>query len=212
MTPLDYHNAETFHARFDAMPVARLQTDDVLHGLEQHWQFERPPCLSKKFWQWTYYSTTANIDGAAIVTLLRRIPWISRSRCLPVEVMTIARMQLEIEEAVLAHSRRHIPISSIPASATCVRRNLNDYECTECGKIVMPHSSHPAIERHCCQGPARKVGSLRPEEIRFLRNAICRNQRRIDFERDSLRAANRARIARTAILASISEYDKIIRL
>ena len=66
--PETYH-ARTYHARYDH-PERGLQIDDVLHGLEMDWQFERPPYFNKKFWQWKYYIDTENIDGRRITIII----------------------------------------------------------------------------------------------------------------------------------------------
>jgi hypothetical protein len=65
----DENNPETFHALFGHLDRG-LQTDDVLHGLEQEWQFDRPPCFNKFHWQWKYYIDTENVDGGRILIII----------------------------------------------------------------------------------------------------------------------------------------------
>ncbi len=65
----DYENPETFHARYDHLERG-LQFDDVLHGLESHWKFDRSPYFNKKFWQWKYYIATENIDRKPILIII----------------------------------------------------------------------------------------------------------------------------------------------
>jgi hypothetical protein len=65
----DYNNPETYHARFDHLERG-LQIDDVVHGLECEWTFERPPKFNPKFWQWNYYIDTESVDGDRIVILI----------------------------------------------------------------------------------------------------------------------------------------------
>ena len=61
----DWHNPETFHARFGHVD-RDLQTDDVLHGLERNWKFDCPPSFDNSHWQWKYHIDTENIDGERI--------------------------------------------------------------------------------------------------------------------------------------------------
>jgi hypothetical protein len=65
----DEDNPETFHALFGHLDRG-LQTDDVLHGLEQEWLFDRPPCFNKFHWQWKYYIDTENVDGGRILIVI----------------------------------------------------------------------------------------------------------------------------------------------
>jgi len=62
-------NPETFHARFGHLE-RDLQIDDILHGLEQPWSFDRPPVFNKDHWQWKYYIATENIDGDPILIVI----------------------------------------------------------------------------------------------------------------------------------------------
>jgi len=62
-------NPETFHALW-GHPERGIQTDDVIHGLERDWEFERPPHFNKKHWQWKYYIETENIDGLPILVII----------------------------------------------------------------------------------------------------------------------------------------------
>lgn len=41
----DTDNPETFHARFGHLD-RDLQIDDVIHGLEHSWSFDRPPAFT----------------------------------------------------------------------------------------------------------------------------------------------------------------------
>ena len=65
----DWNNPETFHARFGHVERG-ITTDDVVHGLEEDWQFERPPVFNKSFWQWKYYLDTVNVDGEPILIVI----------------------------------------------------------------------------------------------------------------------------------------------
>lgn len=65
----DTHNPETFHARFGHLD-RELQIDDIIHGLEQRWSFDRPPAFNKSNWQWKYYIATENIDGEPILIVI----------------------------------------------------------------------------------------------------------------------------------------------
>lgn len=60
---------ETFHARFDHLERG-LSLDDVLHGLERPWTFERPPEFNKSQWQWKYRIATESIDGDELVIII----------------------------------------------------------------------------------------------------------------------------------------------
>jgi hypothetical protein len=65
----DRRNPETFHALFGHVDRG-LQTDDVLHGLEIEWKFERPPQFNEFHWQWKYYIATESVDGDAITVII----------------------------------------------------------------------------------------------------------------------------------------------
>jgi hypothetical protein len=60
---------ETYHARFDH-PERGLSVDDVIHGLEREWKFERKPEFNKDEWQWKYRIATESIDGDEIVIVI----------------------------------------------------------------------------------------------------------------------------------------------
>lgn len=60
---------ETFHARFDHLERG-LQIDDVIHGLERAWKFERPPEFNRKHWQWKYYIGTETVDGDPLTIVI----------------------------------------------------------------------------------------------------------------------------------------------
>lgn len=77
--------SETFHARFGHLERG-LSQDDVIHGLESSWSFDRPPVFNHKEWQWKYYLATESIDGddlliiIAVDTLNRSFEVITRWR------------------------------------------------------------------------------------------------------------------------------------
>jgi hypothetical protein len=60
---------ETYHARFDHLERG-LSVDDVLHGLEREWKFERKPEFNQDEWQWKYRIATESIDGDEIVIVI----------------------------------------------------------------------------------------------------------------------------------------------
>lgn len=60
---------ETYHARFDH-PERGLSVDDVIHGLERDWTFDRKPEFNQDEWQWKYYIATESIDGDEIVIVI----------------------------------------------------------------------------------------------------------------------------------------------
>ena len=60
---------ETFHARFDHLERG-LQVDDVIHGLEAEWDFERPPVFNRDTWQWKYYIATETVDGDPLTIII----------------------------------------------------------------------------------------------------------------------------------------------
>jgi hypothetical protein len=60
---------ETYHARFHHLE-RHLSPDDVIHGLERPWKFERPPKFNKNEWQWKYRIATQSIDGDKLVIIL----------------------------------------------------------------------------------------------------------------------------------------------
>jgi hypothetical protein len=65
----DANNPETFHALFGHTDRG-LQTNDVIHGLEREWTFDRPPFFNRDFWQWKYYIDTENVDGCQILVII----------------------------------------------------------------------------------------------------------------------------------------------
>jgi hypothetical protein len=81
----DTTNPETFHALFGHTERG-LQTNDVIHGLERAWTFERPPVFNKQFWQWKYFIDTESVGGdpitiiIAVDTLRREFEVITRWR------------------------------------------------------------------------------------------------------------------------------------
>ena len=62
-------NPETFHALFGHVERG-LQTNDVIHGLEREWKFERPPVFNTDSWQWKYYIDTESVGGDAITIVV----------------------------------------------------------------------------------------------------------------------------------------------
>jgi hypothetical protein len=65
----DYSNPETFHARFGHVERG-LQIDDVIHGLELRWKFERSPVFNTDSWQWKYYIDTKSVDGKPMTIII----------------------------------------------------------------------------------------------------------------------------------------------
>lgn len=61
--------SETFHARFDHLERG-LSQDDVIHGLEGPWDFDRPPVFNHEEWQWKYYIATESIDGDELLIII----------------------------------------------------------------------------------------------------------------------------------------------
>lgn len=60
---------ETYHARFDHLERG-LSIDDVIHGLERAWSYERPPTFNPTEWQWKYRISTETIDGDPLLILI----------------------------------------------------------------------------------------------------------------------------------------------
>lgn len=60
---------ETFHASFDHLERS-ISLDDVIHGLEGDWNFDRPPVFNKDEWQWKYFIATESIDGDEILVII----------------------------------------------------------------------------------------------------------------------------------------------
>jgi hypothetical protein len=48
-------NLETYHARFDHLERG-ISIDDVIHGLERAWKYERQPEFNENEWQWNIAS------------------------------------------------------------------------------------------------------------------------------------------------------------
>ncbi len=65
----DTNNPETFHALFDHLDRG-LDTNDVIHGLEHEWKFDRPPVFNPDFWQWKYYLDTESVGGDPILIIV----------------------------------------------------------------------------------------------------------------------------------------------
>jgi hypothetical protein len=62
-------NLETYHARFDHLERG-LSADDVIHGLEAPWTYERAPEFNPDQWQWKYRISTESIDGGALTIII----------------------------------------------------------------------------------------------------------------------------------------------
>jgi hypothetical protein len=60
---------ETFHARFDHLERG-ITMDDVIHGIERAWVFERKPEFNKNQWQWKYYLATETIEGEPLTIIV----------------------------------------------------------------------------------------------------------------------------------------------
>ena len=65
----EWSSPETFHALFGHQERG-LSTDDVIHGIESDWTFERPPVFNKNHWQWKYYLAAESIDGEPITIIV----------------------------------------------------------------------------------------------------------------------------------------------
>jgi len=65
---------ETYHALYGHMERG-IGTDDVIHGLESEWQFERPPEFNQKYWQWKYYIATKTVDEVPITVVIAVDSW-----------------------------------------------------------------------------------------------------------------------------------------
>jgi hypothetical protein len=62
-------NNETYHARYDHLERG-ITLDDVIHGLERDWHFQRPPVFNEDEWQWKYRIATENIEGEFLLILI----------------------------------------------------------------------------------------------------------------------------------------------
>jgi hypothetical protein len=60
---------ETYHARFDHLERG-LTVDDVIHGIEGSWTFQRPPKFNKTAWQWKYRLAAKTIDYEDMVIVV----------------------------------------------------------------------------------------------------------------------------------------------
>jgi len=65
----EFGSPETFHARFGHIERG-LSLDDVIHGLDRAWRFERPPEFNRDAWQWKYRLATESIDGETMVIVI----------------------------------------------------------------------------------------------------------------------------------------------
>ena len=62
-------NLETYHARFGHLERG-ISIDDVIHGLEAPWTYERVPEFNEDQWQWKYRISTETIDGDALTIII----------------------------------------------------------------------------------------------------------------------------------------------
>jgi hypothetical protein len=62
-------NPETYHALYGHQERG-LQSNDVIHGLEREWTFQRPPIFNKDCWQWKYYLDTESVGGDPILIIM----------------------------------------------------------------------------------------------------------------------------------------------
>jgi hypothetical protein len=60
---------ETYHARYDHLERG-LTADDVIHGLEQDWHYERKPEFNEDHWQWKYRIATESVDGDELTIII----------------------------------------------------------------------------------------------------------------------------------------------
>ncbi|MGA8300928.1 MAG: hypothetical protein WB817_15710 [Terriglobales bacterium] len=65
----DPSSVETFHALY-GHPDRGLDTNDVIHGLEYAWKFDRAPFFNTDFWQWKYYLDTQSVGGDPILIII----------------------------------------------------------------------------------------------------------------------------------------------
>jgi hypothetical protein len=70
-------NPETYHARFDHLERG-LTTDDVIHGIEGSWTFERQPKFNQREWQWKYRLAAKTIDDEDM-TIIVAVDTMSRT-------------------------------------------------------------------------------------------------------------------------------------
>jgi len=75
-------NPETFHARYDHVDRG-LTLDDVIHGIEHNWTYERPPEFNDNEWQWKYRLATETIEGEPLTIIVA-----VDTRCKTFEVIT----------------------------------------------------------------------------------------------------------------------------
>lgn len=70
-----YHDTlETYHALYDNRERG-IDNEDVIHGLERDWEFERDPLFNPESWQWKYYVATETIDGDPITVVIAIDSW-----------------------------------------------------------------------------------------------------------------------------------------
>lgn len=62
-------NPETYHARFDHLERG-LTTDDVIHGIEGSWHYEKRPIFNESHWQWKYQLAAKTIDDEDLTIIV----------------------------------------------------------------------------------------------------------------------------------------------
>jgi hypothetical protein len=76
-------NPETYHAPFDHLERG-ITVDDVIHGIEGIWTYQKPPKFNQDHWQWKYFLSAKTIDDddltiiVAVDTAYRRFEVITR--------------------------------------------------------------------------------------------------------------------------------------
>lgn len=65
---------ESYHALYGHMD-RDITTDDVIHGLEGEWKFERSPAFNEKFWQWKYYIAAKTVEQEPITIIIAVDSW-----------------------------------------------------------------------------------------------------------------------------------------
>ena len=62
-------STETFHARYDH-PERGLTIDDVIHGLQGPWTFQRSPEFNNKHWQWKYRLAAKTLEDEDLTIIV----------------------------------------------------------------------------------------------------------------------------------------------
>lgn len=65
---------ESYHALYGHMERG-IESNDVIHGLEGEWEFERPPEFNQAHWQWKYYIATETVDEEPITIIIAVDSW-----------------------------------------------------------------------------------------------------------------------------------------